>query len=130
MRHVWPLGDGPGAGTELDREALAELYAHPDGRVRVNFVASADGAVTVDGVSGGLEAPGDRVVFGVLRELADVILVGAGSVRAEGYRGARTSPEREARRRVTTVRRIAEVRAISNGSPRRTNHRSTPKVIS
>ncbi|HSK58596.1 MAG TPA: pyrimidine reductase family protein [Actinomycetospora sp.] len=95
MRLVWPDGSGP----ELDRDALAELYAHGEGSVRVNFVASADGAVAVEGVSGGLEAPGDEQVFGLLRELADVVLVGAGTVRAEGYRGARTSPEREARRR-------------------------------
>jgi riboflavin biosynthesis pyrimidine reductase len=95
VRLVWPDGSGP----ELDRDALAELYAHDEGAVRVNFVASADGAVAVEGVSGGLEAPGDKQVFGLLRELADVVLVGAGTVRAEGYRGARTSPEREARRR-------------------------------
>jgi len=95
VRLVWPE---PADG-ELDRDALADLYAHDEGCVRVNFVASADGAVTVEGVSGGLEAPGDEQVFGLLRELADVVLVGAGTVRAEGYRGARTSPEREARRR-------------------------------
>ncbi|WP_433037207.1 pyrimidine reductase family protein [Actinomycetospora sp. CA-053990] len=102
MRLVWPLeGTSPRAAPEreLDRDGLAELYAHPEGVLRVNFVASADGAVAVEGVSSGLEAPGDRTVFGLLRELADVILVGAGSVRAEGYRGARTSPGREARRR-------------------------------
>ena len=95
MRLVWPA---PADG-ELDRDDLAALYAHPDPCVRVNFVASADGAVTVDGLSGGLEAPGDKAVFGLLRELADVVLVGAGTVRREGYRGARTSPERKARRR-------------------------------
>jgi riboflavin biosynthesis pyrimidine reductase len=100
VRLVWPPGDG--AGTELDRDALAALYAHPAGPdpwVRVNFVASADGAVAVEGVSGGLDAPGDKEVFGLLRELADVVLVGSGTVRAEGYRGARTTPEREERRR-------------------------------
>ena len=99
MRHVWPPGGPPG---ELDRAALAGIYAHPAGPrpfVRVNFVASADGAVSVDGLSAGLDAPGDRAVFGLLRELADVVLAGAGTVRAEGYRGARTSPELRARRR-------------------------------
>ena len=65
MRLVWPE---PADG-ELDRDALADLYAHGEGCVRVNFVASADGAVAVEGVSGGLEAPGDKVVFGLLREL-------------------------------------------------------------
>jgi len=100
VRLVWPDPDpGADAGAELDRDALAALYAHPEGLLRVNFVASADGAVAVDGLSGGLHAPGDKEVFGLLRELADVVLVGAGTVRSEGYRGARTSPARETRRR-------------------------------
>lgn len=99
MRHLWPLGS---PGTELDREALAVAYAYPEelGRpfVRLNFVASADGAVSVDGASGGLDCPGDGVVFGLLRELADVVVAGAGTVRAEGYRGVRTSEDLRARR--------------------------------
>ena len=72
---------------------LAAHYAYPAALtapyVRVNFVSSTDGAVTVDGRSGGLGSAADREVFGVLRELAEVVLVGAGTVRAEDYRGAR-----------------------------------------
>lgn len=76
----------------LDDAALAAHYAYPDvdaPYVRVNFVSSLDGAVSVDGRSGGLGSDGDRRVFGMLRELAEVVLVGAGTVRAEDYRGAR-----------------------------------------
>jgi riboflavin biosynthesis pyrimidine reductase len=116
VRLVWPLdGTSPRAAPdrELDRDGLAELYAHPEGVLRVNFVASADGAVAVEGVSSGLEAPGDRTVFGLLRELADVVLVGAGSVRAEGYRGARTSPEREARRRARGQAPVPPIAVVS-----------------
>jgi len=66
--------------------ALAAAYASPAGRwVRANMIASADGAVTAQGRSGGLSGPADRVVFTVLRSLADVILVGAGTARAERY---------------------------------------------
>lgn len=76
-----------------DDAGLAEHYAYPSGLtapwVRVNFVSSLDGAATVDGLSGGLGSGADKRVFGVLRELADVVLVGAGTVRAEDYRGAR-----------------------------------------
>ena len=43
----------------------------------------------VDGRSGGLGSDADRQVFGILRELAEVVLVGAGTVRSEGYGGAR-----------------------------------------
>ena len=59
----------------------------PTGRpwVLVNMVASIDGATAVDGRSGGLGGPGDKAVFHALRAVADVILVGAGTVRAEHY---------------------------------------------
>jgi riboflavin biosynthesis pyrimidine reductase len=50
------------------------------------MVASADGAVTLDGRSGGLSGPADKMIFTVLRSQADLILVGAGTARAEHYR--------------------------------------------
>jgi riboflavin biosynthesis pyrimidine reductase len=53
--------------------------------VRLNMVASADGATAVDGRSGALGGAADRRLFLLLRTLADVVLVGAGTVRAEGY---------------------------------------------
>ncbi|MBB3085587.1 dihydrofolate reductase family protein [Geodermatophilus sabuli] len=72
---------------ELDDDALAAAYRVPPGRfLRSNFVASLDGAVTVDGRSGELGSPGDRRVFALLRALADVVLVGHGTAAAEGYR--------------------------------------------
>ena len=55
------------------------------------MIESADGAAAVDGLSGGLGGPADREVFGLLRALAGVILVGAGTARAEGYRPARVA---------------------------------------
>jgi riboflavin-specific deaminase-like protein len=72
-------------------QAIADLYAYPDpldarGWVRANMVATLDGAASgADGRSGSISAPADTAVFQVLRSLADVILVGAGTVRAEGY---------------------------------------------
>src|SRR5262245_31022625 len=50
------------------------------------MVASADGAVTLAGRSGGLSGPADKMIFTVLRSLADLILVGAGTARTEHYR--------------------------------------------
>ncbi len=68
--------------------------------VRLNMVASVDGATAVDGLSGGLGGPADHHVFATLRSLADIILVAAGTMRAEGYGPARlTSALVEARRR-------------------------------
>jgi riboflavin biosynthesis pyrimidine reductase len=72
---------------ELDEAGLVEAYRPPAGRhLRVNFVTSLDGSVTVDGRSEGLGSPGDRRIFQVLRALADVVLVGHGTASTEGYR--------------------------------------------
>jgi riboflavin biosynthesis pyrimidine reductase len=71
---------------ELDDASLVEAYRLPPGRaMRVNFIASLDGATTVAGRSRGLQSPGDLAVFRVLRALADAVLVGAGTAAAEGY---------------------------------------------
>jgi riboflavin biosynthesis pyrimidine reductase len=97
--------------TELVPSQLASAYADPrrarhDGRpwVVVNMIASADGATTVEGVSGGLGGPGDRTVFSVLRALADVVLVGASTVRTEHY-----GPPRKAGQRIAVVSRSGEL---------------------
>ncbi|RVW04000.1 pyrimidine reductase family protein [Rhodococcus xishaensis] len=88
---------------ELRDEDLRSLYGYPTPLdrpwVRVNFISSIDGAVTIDGSSARLGTPADKRVYDVLRELADVIVVGAGTVRAENYGGARTDDALAARRR-------------------------------
>ena len=83
-------------------DALAALYAWPAGRlpvVRANMIASLDGGTTVDGRSAGLGNRADEALFALLRDLADVILVGSGTVRAEKYGGVRLSERRQERRR-------------------------------
>ena len=92
------LPDGPDRDDEL-----AELYSWPgiaDRPVlRANMIASLDGGSTVEGVTAGLGNPADEYLFALLRDLAEVILVGAGTVRAEGYGGIRLTATRQARRR-------------------------------
>ena len=91
MRVLLPR-DGPPAGN-LDDAALARLYAYPGPRrLRANMVSSADGAGFLDGRSAGLSSPADMRLFGLLRVLADVILVGAGTARTEQYKPARRRP--------------------------------------
>jgi len=89
-------------GAAVDDSRLRELYAYPHdpGRcvVLANFIASLDGGATVSGTSGGLGGPGDRQLFAVLRELADVIVVGAGTARAENYAGAKMTAAQRLRR--------------------------------
>lgn len=74
----------------LDLRALEEMYAYPSTRlpwIRTNFVSTLDGAAYAsDGLSGSLGGPADTRVFALLRALADVIIVGAGTARAEGYK--------------------------------------------
>lgn len=74
---------------------LTDVYRYPHSMsrpwVRVNFVSSVDGAVHVDGVTAPLGSAPDKRVFDVLRTLADVILVGAGTARAERYGGVKLS---------------------------------------
>ncbi len=74
-----------------DRVNLVEMYSRavevPKDRpfVRVNMIATLDGATSFAGRSGGLGGPGDKLLFSVLRSLADVVLVGAGTARTERY---------------------------------------------
>lgn len=102
IRRAWPApGTGPSdhAGP-LDDAALTALYGRADRpRLRVNFVTSVDGAVTVDGYSAGLSGEPDKRVFGLLRMLCDALVVAAGTLRHEGYRAVRLDPARRAWRR-------------------------------
>lgn len=87
--------------------------------VASNFVMSVDGSIAVDGVSGGLGGDGDLVMFRSLRDHADVVLVGAGTARAESY-GPTRRRDVEARRArgqaerpvLVLVTRSADVRAL------------------
>ena len=80
-------------------EALMALAADAEDVVlALNMVASVDGATAVSGRSGGLGSPSDKAVFRALRDASDVILVAAGTVRAEGYGPPRTSADAQARR--------------------------------
>lgn len=86
------------AAHDLSDDDLAALYR--DGAddlpwVRINFVSSVDGAATHQGLSGDLSDDADKRVFAVLRRLCDVVVVGAGTVRAEGYSAMRVDAASE-----------------------------------
>lgn len=89
--------------------ALVELYdSHPFGpthsirdgvRVQSNMVMSFDGAVIgATGVSGSVSTHADMRVFSVIRSLADVVIVGAGTVRAEQLTRLSAKPLHQAAR--------------------------------
>ncbi|WP_369263190.1 pyrimidine reductase family protein [Streptomyces sp. R35] len=104
MRRLFPVtyetaaqasGGAPGADV-TDREwglpELAEVYAYPSVSglwLRANMVSTLDGAGQHEGRSQPISSDTDMRIFGVLRGLADVVIVGAETVRQEGYRPAR-----------------------------------------
>jgi riboflavin biosynthesis pyrimidine reductase len=75
-----------------DDDRLAAFYSYPENLdrcwVRANMISSLDGGATDDGKAGGLAGAGDRALFARMRQEADVILVGAATVRIENYSGA------------------------------------------
>ena len=93
MRQIYP------EETALADADLAARYAYPElpGKsahwVRANMVASLDGAASLNGRSRGLSSEWDRQVFAMLRAIADVILVGAGTARTERYGPVRPESE-------------------------------------
>ena len=88
---------GTGHSGQWSIDELADVYAYPrTGRteaggawLRANMVSSLDGAAHHDGRSQPLSSEADMRIFGVLRGLADAVVVGAQTVRQEGYRPAR-----------------------------------------
>ncbi|MEW2135351.1 pyrimidine reductase family protein [Streptomyces sp. NPDC005409] len=109
MRRLFPVTDQTSAPSQdpADREwsldEIAEAYAYPplgaDGHwLRANMVSTLDGAAQHDGRSQPISGETDMRIFGTLRALADVVVVGAETVRQEGYRPARAREAFAARR--------------------------------
>jgi len=117
-------------------EVYADMPAAP-GRpaVRVNMIASIDGATDVGGVSGPLGGPGDRRVYLTLRALCDVVLVGAGTVRGERYGPVRLPEELEEARRARGLDGLPRIAVVSRScqldweSPLFTDAGSRPIVV-
>ena len=92
LHRVLPVADGP--------ITVPEAYAAPLGRhderpwVGLCMVASIDGSTVVDGVSAGLSSANDSSVLLQLRSVAQVIIVGAGTMRGEGYGKPKTDGQR------------------------------------
>ncbi|MFF4760030.1 pyrimidine reductase family protein [Streptomyces sp. NPDC001292] len=119
MRRLFPVTDETAAqtldgthgaggtsvpGALVDREwtfaELAAAYAYPERGaaggepwLRANMVATLDGAAQHEGRSQPISSAADMRIFGTLRALADVVVVGAETVRREGYRPARARAE-------------------------------------
>jgi riboflavin-specific deaminase-like protein len=93
VTQVWP----PAPDQPVDLLRRYPRNDHPT--LRMNFVASLDGAVTLDGRSGGLSGPADKEIFGALRMTCDALIVAAGTIRAENYDALRLDERSRAWRR-------------------------------
>ena len=97
----------PDPAEDLTDADLDAAYAWPgdparEPWLRANMVMTADGAArSPDGLSASISSDADRRVFGRLRGLADVVLAGAGTARAEGYRPSRVRADLLERRRAS-----------------------------
>lgn len=83
-----------------DEITVEAAYAGPLGSrtdrgwIGLCMVASIDGSTALGGVSAALSNPTDTAVLAQLRRVADVIVVGAGTVRSEGYGAPRKAGQR------------------------------------
>lgn len=94
MRRLLP---DPAETISVEEAYAAPLGRHDDGRtpwVTLSMVASIDGSTVIDGRSGQLSSRTDGAVLAQLRSVADVIVVGAGTVRQEGYGRPRKDGQR------------------------------------
>ncbi|MFF1956362.1 pyrimidine reductase family protein [Streptomyces sp. NPDC058220] len=125
MRRLFPVTDQTvsAADREWTLDELAEAYAYPDAYpaagaaagatgearpearpvgdgvwLRANMVSTLDGAAHHEGRSQALSSDADMRIFGTLRAIADAVVVGAETVRLEGYRPARARDAFAARR--------------------------------
>ncbi|GAB3148905.1 dihydrofolate reductase family protein [Amycolatopsis stemonae] len=114
IRQIWPPEDV----RELGTGDLEELYRFPDAEkwLVVNFVASTDGAITVGGRSRPLSTDPDRVVFKLGSDLADVVLLGAGTAVVEEFDGVHPDPETADRRRRHGLEPIPPIAVVTTGA--------------
>ncbi|MEU6225361.1 pyrimidine reductase family protein [Streptomyces sp. NPDC047042] len=117
-------GGPPGGGAAVDREwsldEIAAAYAYPERTnerqeawLRANMVSTLDGAAQHDGRSQPISSAADMRIFGTLRQLADVVLVGAETVRQEGYRPARARAEFAAAREAAGQAEVPAIAIVS-----------------
>lgn len=88
----------PGPAGQVDTLDAYALPGDGEPHLRVNMVSSIDGAAAVDGRVGILSGEADGVLLHELRSLCDVLLVGAGTIRAEGYGPLQVTDEQRQRR--------------------------------
>ncbi|WP_326960212.1 pyrimidine reductase family protein [Amycolatopsis sp. NBC_01286] len=113
LQQIWP----PESVREIGRDDLEALYRFPDVAkwLVVNFVSSTDGAITVAGRSRPLSTEPDRVVFKLGSDLADVVLLGAGTAVVEEFDGVHPDEETADRRRRHGLEPVPPIAVVTTG---------------
>jgi riboflavin biosynthesis pyrimidine reductase len=106
VRRLYPEPGGPVSAREA--YDVPRPWATDRPWLGVCMVTSLDGSTVVQGRSHGLSNANDTAVLLTLRDLADVIVVGAGTARKEGY-----GPPRKPGQRVGVVTASGGVNASS-----------------
>lgn len=91
-------------------------YAYPEENkafLRTNMVSSIDGAISIDGHAHGLSNETDKKIYRAMRNLADVILVGARTMRIEKYKPAAIDEKNQALRILRGQMSIPPVALVS-----------------
>jgi riboflavin biosynthesis pyrimidine reductase len=110
MRRLYPTARSIDSSAELEGEYLVTADRH----VRANFVITLDGAVELGGRSSPLSSEADQAAFMAMRAVADVIMVGAGTVRDEHYGPVRFDSAVEVRRQARQQAPVPALAIVTN----------------
>lgn len=112
-----------------DVTELAGYYAQPPNGVRVNMIFSSDGAAAFDGRAGPLSCAADQQLLGALRGFTDVVLVGAGTARAENYGPVVLTEPQLANRKMRAQPNPPPIAVVSRSGFLPPRLRSTPEQL-
>jgi len=122
MDQVFPSPvDNVDAATFVAGERRAPTNHRP--WVMMNMISSIDGAIELDGLSGGLGGPGDKAMFSAYRAVADIIVAASGTVIAENYRRPQTDESLQTLREARGQQRIPRIAIVSNSLSISVDHR-------
>lgn len=100
----------------VDDPDLEAVYRYPDDWLAVNFVSSVDGGVEIDGHSQALSTPPDREVYWLGSDLADVVLLGAGTATVEEFDGIHPNDRTRDRRERHGLAPVPPIAVVTSGT--------------
>lgn len=127
MHYIWPA-EHAYAVNDLELERLYGYPGEPKWLV-VNYVSSVDGAVEIDHRSARLSNAADRRVYELGSDLADVVLLGAGTAVVEDFRGVHPSAQTAERRRRHGLADVPPIAVVTTGKTLPVNARVITEAL-